>query len=102
MDDIESSHPTVADQGKPKVIQKRDGSWAVAYLDDDGVIRIGKLTLVPALTGLDRFENALDLARRDLESAVRAAIDARSHEAVTDAFGVFHFLVFHAWEALRP
>ena len=102
MDDFKSSHPTVADQGKPKVFQKRDGSWAVACLDDDGVIRIGKLTLVPAQTGLDRFEGALDLARRDLETAVRDAIAARSHEAVTDAFGVFDFLVFHALEALRP
>ena len=100
MDDIESSHPTWI--GKPKAFQKRDGSWAIACLDGDGVIRIGKLTLIPAKTALDRFEDALDLARRDLEAAVQAAIAARSYEAVADAFGVFDYVLFHALERLRP
>jgi hypothetical protein len=100
MDDSESSHPTWI--GKPKAFQKCDGSWAIACLADDGVIRIGKLTLVPALTDFDRFENALDLARRDLETAVQAAIAARSYEAVADAFGVFDYVVFQALERLRP
>jgi hypothetical protein len=100
MDDIESSHPTWI--GKPKAFQKRDGSWAIACLDDTGVIRIGKWNRIPALTDFDRFENALDLARRDLETAVRAAIANRSHEAVADAFGVFDYVLFHALERLRP
>ena len=42
--------------------QERDGTWVVAY-EEDGVTRIGKLTIVPDRTDLDASKHALHRAR---------------------------------------
>ena len=54
MDDGVLTHSSSAIQGALKVFRRRDGSWVVAY-GEDGVTRIGKLTIVPDRTDLDRF-----------------------------------------------
>jgi hypothetical protein len=105
MDDSESIHRLSAGQGAPRVYQRRDGGYVVAH-DEDGVTFIGKLTLVPRKTDLDRFEDALSSARDALEYAVRGAVGgviaSASHEALEDAFARYDYEVFHALEALRP
>jgi hypothetical protein len=69
MDESESTHRLNAGQGAPRVFQRRDGGWMVAY-DEDGVTRIGRLILVPDRTELGRFKDALQRARDELEGAV--------------------------------
>jgi hypothetical protein len=105
MDDIESTYRLSPEQGAPRVYQRRDGGCVVAH-DEDGVTFVGKLTIVPRKTDLDRFEDALQSARNDLEGAVSDIVhqglfidDAR--DALAIAFGRYDFEVFHAFEALR-
>ena len=43
VDETEFTHCLSAEQYAPRVFQRRDGSWVVAY-DDSGVTRIGRLT----------------------------------------------------------
>ena len=104
MDETEFTHCLSAEQYAPRVFQRRDGSWVVAY-DDSGVTRIGRLTIVPDGTDLDRFKDALSTARNALEHAVRSAVGgaiaSASHEALEDAFAAYDFNTFHALEALR-
>ena len=108
MDDAKPTHSVSAGQGGPRVYQRRDGRYVVAH-DEDGVTFIGKLTLVPRKTDLDRYEDALSSARAALEHAVRSALEhavrgaltSASHKALEDAFGVYDFNTFHALEALR-
>ena len=104
MDDSESTHCLSVGQGAPRVYQRRDGGWVVAH-DEDGVTFIGKLTIVPDRTALDRYEDALSNARDALEHAVRSAVGgavaSASHTALEDAFAAYDFNAFHALEALR-
>jgi hypothetical protein len=104
MDKVEFTHRLIAGQGAPRVYQRRDGGWVVAH-DEDGVTFIGKLTIVPDRTALDRYEDALSNARNALEYAVRGAVGgtiaSASHEALEDAFAAYDFNTFHALEALR-
>jgi hypothetical protein len=104
VDETESTQCLSVKQYAPRVFQKRDGSWVVAY-DDAGVTRIGDLHIVPDRTALDRFKDALSTARNALEHAVRSAmggaIASASHEALEDAFADYDFNTFHALEALR-
>jgi hypothetical protein len=93
VDETESTHCSNANQYAPRVFQRRDGSWVVAYLDG-GVTRIGKLTVVPDKTALDCFEAALSSAREMLQDGVAAGV-------ADDAFALFDFRIFHALEALR-
>ena len=64
MDEGKSTHRLSAVQGAPRVYQRRDGRCVVAH-DEDGVTWVGKLTIVPHRTALDRFEDALSSARND-------------------------------------
>ena len=105
MDEIESTHHLSAGQGAPRVFQTRDGGWVVAY-DEDGVTRIGKLIVVPDRTELDRFKDALQRARDELEAAIsdiahQGLFIDEARDALAIAFARFDFLVFHTLEALR-
>jgi hypothetical protein len=106
MDESESNHRLSAGQGAPRVFQRRDGGWVLAY-DEDGVTRIGRLIVVPDRTELDRFKDALQRARDELEGAVSdiahqgLCID-EAPDALAIAFARFDYLLFRALEALRP
>lgn len=105
MDKSEFIHRTAVRQGAPRVFQKRDGGWVVAH-EEDGVTFIGQLTLVPRCTAFDRFEDALQSARDELEATVNdiahQGLDIdQARDALANAFGRFDFLLFHALEALR-
>jgi hypothetical protein len=93
MDDRGSIHRLSAEQGAPRVYQRRDGGWVVAH-HDDGVTFIGKLTVVPDRTNLDRFEDEFQRARKMLQEGIAAGV-------ADDAFALFDFRIFHALEALR-
>jgi hypothetical protein len=93
MEDGESTPRLSAMQSAPLVLQRRDGSWVVAY-NDDGVTRIGKLTVVPDRTDLDRFEDEFWRARKMLQDGVAAGL-------VDDALALFDFRMSAALEALR-
>jgi hypothetical protein len=93
MDEGNFTHHLSAEQGAPRVYQRRDGGWVVAH-DEDGVTFVGKLTLVPDRTALDRYEDALQDARKMLQDGVAAGV-------ADDAFALFDFRIFHALEALR-
>jgi hypothetical protein len=93
-------------QGAVKVFRRRDGSWVVAF-DEDGVTRIGKLTVVPDRAELDRCEAALQDARDTLGAAMLAIAAERlsvaeAHEEIEFAFARYDFEIFHATHALRP
>lgn len=102
MDTGESTHRLSARQGAPQVYQRRDSAWVVAH-DEDGVTFIGKLTLVPRRTAFDRFEDALQSVRDELEATVNDIAhqvrDIEARNALAAAFRGFDFLLFHA---LRP
>jgi hypothetical protein len=106
MDDGVLTQRNGAVQGALKVFRRPDGSWMVAY-DEDGVTRIGKLTVVPNRTDLDRFETALHDARNTLRVATLAIAAeglsvAAAHEEIETAFARYDFEIFYALEALRP
>jgi hypothetical protein len=106
MDNDVLTHSGGAVQGAVKVFRRRDGSWVVAYAQD-GVTRIGKLTVVPDRTDLDRFETALQDARNTLRAATLAIAAeglcvAEAHEEIEIAFARYDLDAFHATEALRP
>jgi hypothetical protein len=93
MDGLESTHRMSTVQGSPRVYQRRDGRFVVAH-DEDGVTFIGKLTLVPRKTDLNRFEDTLSSARKMLEEGITAGV-------ADDALALFDFRIFHALETLR-
>jgi hypothetical protein len=104
MDESESTPRLGAMQSAPRVLQRRDGRYVVAY-DDGGITRIGDLHIIPDRTALDRFKDALSTARNALEHAVRSAVGgaiaSASHTALEDAFAAYDFNTFYALEALR-
>jgi hypothetical protein len=81
-------------QGARKYYRKRDGSWAIAYELQPGVIKFGRLVSVPDRTALDHYEDALWRAR----AAFRGHLGASD---VDSAFAVLEASVDAAPEALR-
>jgi hypothetical protein len=92
MDGRESTHRSSAEQGTPRVYQRRDGGFVVAH-DEDGVTFIGTLVVVPDRTALDHFEDALSSARQMLPHGVAVGV-------ADDAFALFDIRVDAALKAL--
>ena len=91
MDRDELTHRNGVGQGAPRVYQRRDGSWVVAY-GEGGVTKMGRLTIVPA--AIDRFEDALSNARKMLQNGAAAGV-------ADDAFALFDYRVGAALKVLR-
>jgi hypothetical protein len=103
MDKSESS-------ARPRIFQRRDGSWAAAVEVTPGIITIGRLVVVPDRNEYDRFEDALESARNELKAAVGAILEEQRRVAISDseareeievAFARYDYTVFHAFETLR-
>jgi hypothetical protein len=69
VDKVESTNRSSAGQGAPRVLRRRDGSWAAAF-EENGVVRIGKLVVVCEQTALDEFGHRLESALAVLKRAI--------------------------------
>jgi hypothetical protein len=104
VDEVKSTCPLNTGQGALRVYQRRDGRYVVVH-DEDGVTWVGNLTIVPRRTEFDRFEDALQSARDELEATVSGIAHQgldEARDALAVAFGRFDFLLFHALGVLRP
>ena len=92
MDERKSSKCNSADATAPRFFQRRDGSWAVVFIDDKGLPTIAKMIIVPNFSPVDHFEDAFLKARKTLQDSLVAG-DA-------NAFPQFDFRVGEALQVL--
>ena len=79
-------------QPRRDIFQRRDGSWAVVFIDDNGLPTIAKLIIVPNFSPVDHFEDAFLKARKTLQDSLVAG-DA-------NAFPQFDFRVWRGFAGL--
>ena len=94
MDDRKSSKSNSANATAPRFFQRRDGSYAAVFVDDNGWDTIAKLVVIPSPTAIDKFDDEVGRARKVLQSGIDAGV-------VDDALALFDYRYGAALQALR-